>query len=40
VGRDYSDAAPTRGIYVGSAAGTMDVQVSTRELSGKMSSSH
>lgn len=40
VGRDYSDAAPTRGIYVGSAAGTMDVRVSTRELSGEVSSSH
>jgi len=33
VGRDYSDAAPTRGIYVGSATGTMDVQVRTREVS-------
>ena len=32
VGRDYSDAAPTRGIYVGSATGTMDVDVRTREL--------
>ncbi|HSS93331.1 MAG TPA: transglutaminase family protein [Candidatus Dormibacteraeota bacterium] len=32
VGRDYSDAAPTRGIYVGSATGTMDVRVRTREL--------
>jgi transglutaminase-like putative cysteine protease len=32
VGRDYSDAAPTRGIYVGSAFGTMDVSVRTREL--------
>jgi transglutaminase-like putative cysteine protease len=32
VGRDYSDAAPTRGIYVGSAAGTMEVSVRTREL--------
>jgi transglutaminase-like putative cysteine protease len=32
VGRDYSDAAPTRGIYVGSATGTMDVSVRTREL--------
>jgi transglutaminase-like putative cysteine protease len=40
VGRDYSDAAPTRGIYVGSAVGTMDVRVSTRDLSGKVSSSH
>jgi transglutaminase-like putative cysteine protease len=32
VGRDYSDAAPTRGIYVGSSTGTMDVGVRTREL--------
>ena len=32
VGRDYSDAAPTRGIYVGSATGTMDVSVRTRAL--------
>jgi transglutaminase-like putative cysteine protease len=32
VGRDYSDAAPTRGIYVGSATGTMDVKVRTREI--------
>jgi transglutaminase-like putative cysteine protease len=32
VGRDYSDAAPTRGIYVGSATGTMDVSVRTREV--------
>lgn len=32
VGRDYSDAAPTRGIYVGSATGKMDVSVRTREL--------
>lgn len=32
VGRDYTDAAPTRGIYVGSAAGTMEVRVRTREL--------
>ena len=30
VGRDYSDAAPTRGIYVGSAIGTMEVSVRTR----------
>jgi transglutaminase-like putative cysteine protease len=30
VGRDYSDAAPTRGIYVGSAMGTMEVTVRTR----------
>jgi transglutaminase-like putative cysteine protease len=33
VGRDYSDAAPTRGIYVGSAAGTMQVRVRTSEMS-------
>lgn len=32
VGRDYSDAAPTRGIYVGSAMGTMEVKVRTRSL--------
>ena len=32
VGRDYSDAAPTRGIYVGSATGGMEVSVRTREL--------
>src|SRR4029077_6618837 len=32
VGRDYSDAAPTRGIYIGSATGTMDVSVRTRAL--------
>jgi len=32
VGRDYSDAAPTRGIYVGSATGSMKVSVRTREL--------
>ena len=30
VGRDYSDAAPTRGIYIGAATGTMDVRVRTR----------
>jgi transglutaminase-like putative cysteine protease len=33
VGRDYSDAAPTRGIYVGSGTGTMAVSVRTRSLS-------
>jgi transglutaminase-like putative cysteine protease len=33
VGRDYSDAAPTRGIYVGSAAGRMEVSVRTHEVS-------
>jgi transglutaminase-like putative cysteine protease len=32
VGRDYSDAAPTRGIYIGAATGTMDVRVRTRLL--------
>ena len=32
VGRDYSDAAPTRGVYVGSASGTMRVTVRTRSL--------
>jgi transglutaminase-like putative cysteine protease len=32
VGRDYSDAAPTRGVYVGSALGSMQVRVRTREL--------
>jgi transglutaminase-like putative cysteine protease len=32
VGRDYSDAAPTRGIYVGSATGTMAVKVRTKQL--------
>jgi transglutaminase-like putative cysteine protease len=32
VGRDYTDAAPTRGIYIGSAIGSMKVRVRTREL--------
>jgi transglutaminase-like putative cysteine protease len=32
VGRDYGDAAPTRGVYVGSATGTMDVKVRTRPV--------
>jgi transglutaminase-like putative cysteine protease len=32
VGRDYSDAAPTRGIYIGSANGLMKVRVRTHEL--------
>jgi transglutaminase-like putative cysteine protease len=32
VGRDYSDAAPTRGIYVGSARGAMEVRVRTRAV--------
>ena len=31
VGRDYTDAAPTRGVYVGSALGTMTISVKTRE---------
>jgi transglutaminase-like putative cysteine protease len=30
VGRDYRDAAPTRGVYVGMATGTMIVNVRTR----------
>jgi hypothetical protein len=29
VGRDYTDAAPTRGIYVGSANSTMTISVRT-----------
>jgi len=33
VGRDYTDAAPTRGIYIGSATGGMEVSVRTRDLS-------
>jgi transglutaminase-like putative cysteine protease len=33
VGRDYTDAAPTRGVYVGSATGSMSISVKTRELS-------
>jgi len=32
VGRDYRDAAPTRGVYVGSATGSMSVTVRTRML--------
>ncbi|HEX3508637.1 MAG TPA: transglutaminase family protein [Candidatus Dormibacteraeota bacterium] len=32
VGRDYSDAAPTRGIYVGSGIGSMEVRVRTRAI--------
>jgi transglutaminase-like putative cysteine protease len=32
VGRDYSDAAPTRGIYVGSANSTMTISVKTRAV--------
>jgi len=32
VGRDYTDAAPTRGVYVGSATGTMSISVKTRAI--------
>lgn len=32
VGRDYTDAAPTRGVYVGSATGIMTIGVKTRSL--------
>ena len=32
VGRDYTDAAPTRGVYVGSATGAMAISVKTRAL--------
>ena len=32
VGRDYTDAAPTRGIYVGSANSTMTISVKTRAV--------
>jgi transglutaminase-like putative cysteine protease len=32
VGRDYRDAAPTRGVYVGIATGTMTVNVRTRGI--------
>lgn len=32
VGRDYTDAAPTRGVYVGSATGTMAIKVKTKEM--------
>ncbi len=32
VGRDYTDAAPTRGVFVGSATGTLNVRVRTKEL--------
>ena len=34
VGRDYRDAAPTRGVYVGTATGTMSVSVRTRPVVG------
>jgi transglutaminase-like putative cysteine protease len=33
VGRDYTDAAPTRGVYVGSAGSTMSISVRTRAAS-------
>jgi len=33
VGRDYRDAAPTRGTYVGAAGETMEVTVATKVLS-------
>ena len=33
VGRDYRDAAPTRGVYVGAATGSMAVSVRTRMVS-------
>jgi hypothetical protein len=32
VGRDYTDAAPTRGVYVGSAVGTMAISVKTKAV--------
>ncbi|HEY3086065.1 MAG TPA: transglutaminase family protein [Candidatus Dormibacteraeota bacterium] len=32
VGRDYTDAAPTRGVYVGSAGSTMTISVKTRAV--------
>jgi hypothetical protein len=32
VGRDYTDAAPTRGVYVGSATGAMTISVKTRAI--------
>jgi transglutaminase-like putative cysteine protease len=32
VGRDYRDAAPTRGVYVGTARGQLDVRVEVRPL--------
>ncbi len=32
VGRDYTDAAPTRGVYVGSAVGTMAISVKTKAI--------
>src|SRR6266581_4802677 len=32
VGRDYTDAAPTRGVYVGSATGAMAISVKTQAV--------
>lgn len=32
VGRDYTDAAPTRGVYVGSAGSAMSISVRTRMI--------
>jgi transglutaminase-like putative cysteine protease len=32
VGRDYTDAAPTRGVYVGSASSGMTISVKTRQV--------
>ncbi|HSS60206.1 MAG TPA: transglutaminase family protein [Candidatus Limnocylindrales bacterium] len=32
VGRDYTDAAPTRGVYIGSATSAMSISVKTREV--------
>jgi transglutaminase-like putative cysteine protease len=32
VGRDYTDAAPTRGVYVGSATSAMSISVKTRAV--------
>jgi transglutaminase-like putative cysteine protease len=32
VGRDYTDSAPTRGVYIGSATGSMKVSVKTKQL--------
>lgn len=32
VGRDYTDAAPTRGVYVGSASSAMAISVKTHEV--------
>lgn len=35
VGRDYRDAAPTRGVFLGSARTAMEVKVETRPLRGR-----